>query len=123
MAEEIGSEKWIEENNSKLAQINGGSELDGISLKIGIELRSESDTISYSLAIDNGVAELAPGKADSDVILTIDPAVAKEINSGTKQVADAIAEGYVKIRGNVKLLIASEEVLSNLAEALSAVIE
>ncbi len=121
MANEIGSHKWIGKSNETLSQLSVDADGGQSGLCLGVELRSESNNTSFSLNVGSDGTRLEAGiGAACDVKIIVDRKVATEINEGKKSVADAIASGEIKIRGNVDKLVNAGDLLTYFAKALSS---
>lgn len=123
MGEEIGSKQWISNSNQTLSRLSTGMGDTQSSLCLEVELRSEGANTSFSLIVGPRGARLEEGTgAKCDVSLLVERNVAAQLNDGTKSVAEAIASGDIKIKGNVDKLVNAGDLLAYLAKALGPVL-
>ncbi len=122
MGEEIGSIQWITSSNKILSRLSSGKFKDPNSFCLEIELRSEGAGKSFSLIIGPSGARLEAGAATKcDVSLIVDRKVAAQLNEGSKSVAQAIASGDIKVKGNVDGLVNAGDLLADLTKALGPI--
>ncbi len=119
MGEQIGSKQWISDTNEILSRLSPGIVEPQSSFCLDVKFRSEGANTSFSLIIGPGGARLEAGMGDKcDVSLLVDRKVATQLNDGSKSVAEAIASGDIKVKGNVNELVNAGDLLAVLAKAL-----
>jgi hypothetical protein len=78
--------------------------------------------VAYRIRITEGAVELRPGRGpDADVIFTEDWETAAAIAAGRLSPQAAFVDGRVRVSGNVALVVAAQDGLAGIEEALAGV--
>ncbi|MFC0081488.1 SCP2 sterol-binding domain-containing protein [Aciditerrimonas ferrireducens] len=75
--------------------------------------------VAVTLRVEGGVARLEAGRAaDAQVTVALPYSVAEQLAEGRTAVAQALLEGQVKVRGDLGVLLAGQQILAALGPAL-----
>ncbi len=124
MDEEIGTPPWIDKSNGTLEKLKLSQAPPHDDLVLSIELVSERGNVSFSLILEaDGPKLIAGTEAASDVTISLDQNVARDLHLGSVSVAEAISAGEIKLKGRVDRLLQAGDALSYIAKALSNILE
>jgi putative sterol carrier protein len=108
------SHEWLAELNRAIAsdeevrQAGSGVHLTLQQVVVG----ADGSATCYSTRVDDGLVELTPGRAEgADVTITEDYETAAALAQGKTTPQDAILAGKVRVSGNLRALLAGQEVL------------
>lgn len=124
MAAEIGTPEWIDESNRALRMLRFDTRPEQQELTVIVKITSKNALASYALTLGKEGPRLQSASDVADgVVLSMDRKVADELHSGARSVSDAISEGEIKLGGQVEMLIRAGDMLSQLAKALTQLLE
>jgi hypothetical protein len=137
LPEPILGPDWLQAANERLARVSlPDPDPEGpLALRAGLlvvtlvateppgELLSEDRPagaeLAVTLRVEQGRAELVPGRAaDAQVTVVLPYSAAVELARGGLQVGEALLEGRVKVRGDLGVLLAGQQLLASLQPAL-----
>jgi hypothetical protein len=80
------------------------------------ELAHPGAPVTVTLRVDGAVVQLEPGGTDaashSDVVISLSYEDAAALNRGELDAAAALAQGRVRVRGDLSVLVAGQQLLS-----------
>jgi hypothetical protein len=82
-------------------------------------LADAEGALAVSLRVEGGAARLEAGRAaDAQVAVVLPYEVAEQLAEGRAEVAQALLEGRVKVRGDLGVLLAGQQILAALGATL-----